>query len=486
MSGTGGPWHRAYVDRVLRPDQGYAASHLQDAFLDVLTAHVRTIARLPAAEGHGATLAALDAALQDQRTQPPPPFESGVPDLYFALQRRLEAKLGEEALGWLRLGLSRNDLDMTVYKVAARGRLLHLARRLGELQDALLTQAEAHVETVVIARTHHQPAQPSTLAHLLAAVAAGVARDQRRLLGVLERLDACPLGACALSGTSHPLDRAWSAAALGFTEPVQNAYDAVAASDWQLDLAALAQTLAVHRSRSVQLLMPWAESGALRLPDGLAQGSSIMPQKRNPVGLEHARTRLSRAAGAAQQLAFLSHNVPLADLNDGGTDAQEPLHDALEGLDAGLELLTAVVRESTWDTGLLAHEAAASDTTATELADELVRVAGLPFPLAHRRVAELVRRLAAEGRPLQRATPADLEAIGGPALDPETLAAALSPRAFVERRRGVGGPAPAVVQADLARMRREQAEYHDVVATATSKVEGALRRLRGPGKDVQR
>jgi argininosuccinate lyase len=485
VSGTGGPWHRAYVERVLRPDQGYAAAHLLDAFLDVLVAHVRTVARLPAAEGHEETLLALDVALQNERARAAPLFEAGVPDLYFAIQRRLEDALGEEALGWLRLGLSRNDLDMTVYKVAARARLLALAHRLGALQDALLSQAEAHVETVVIARTHHQPAQPSTLAHLLAAVAAGVARDQRRLLGVLERLDACPLGACALSGSSHPLDRASSAAALGFAGPVENAYDAVAASDWQLDVAALTQTLAVHRSRTVQVLMPWAEAGALRLPDGLAQGSSIMPQKRNPVALEHARARLSRAAGASQQLVFLSHNVPLADLNDGGTDAQEPLHAALEALDAGLDLLTAVVRESAWDTGLLAAEAAASDTTATELADELVRAGGLPFPLAHRRASELVRRLAAEGRPLQRATPADLAAVGGPALDPETLAAALSPRAFVERRSGVGGPAPAVVEAHLARLRREQAEYHDDVATATSRVEGALRRLRTPGKDVQ-
>ena len=216
MSATGGPWHRSYVERVLRPDQGYAADRLLASFVDVLIAHVRTVARLPAAEGHGPTLAALDAALQAQRTRVPPPYETDVPDLYFALQRRLEAELGEEALGWLRLGLSRNDLDMTVYKVAARARLLDLARRLGELQDALLTQAEAHVETIVIARTHHQPAQPSTLAHLLAAVAAGVARDHDRLLGVLDRGDACPLGACALSGTSHPLDRAWSAAALGF------------------------------------------------------------------------------------------------------------------------------------------------------------------------------------------------------------------------------------------------------------------------------
>jgi len=478
------PWHRAYVEQVLAPDQRYAGRHLLATFLDVCTAHLRTVARLPVAHEHRAQIAAVEAAIQRQRALPPPEPEPGVPDLYFALQKRIEAEVGEGALAWLRLGLSRNDLDMTAYMLAARIRLLAVAERWADLQEALLDQAEAHLETIVIARTHHQPAQPSTLAHLLAAAASVVARDHDRLLDVLRRSDRCPLGAAALTGSSHPLDRAWSAAALGFSGPVLNTYDAVASADWQMDVAALVQTAAVGLSRQVHDLLRAAEDGWLIVPDGLVQGSSIMPQKRNPVALEHARTRFSKAAGMTQQLAFASHNVPFADLNDTGTDAQEPLHGMLDALDAGLDLLVAVLRDARWDAGVLAAAADATDTTATELADELVRTAGLPFPEAHHVAASLVRRMADQRRPLQQATPDDLTAVGGPELPADALRTALSPTAFVRRRDGIGGPAPGAVREHLTRLRSGLAEYHVAVATTAARIDGALRALRTAGKDV--
>jgi len=482
---SGGPWHAAYVDHVLAPDQRYAAAELHATFLDALTAHLRTVARLPAAAGCQAAIDRLDAALRRQRTEPPPQPERGVPDLYFGLQRRLAAEVGEDALAWLRLGLSRNDLDMTVYKMAARERLLGLARRLAALQGALLDHADAHLETVVVARTHHQPAQPSTLAHLLAAAAAMVARDHERLLGVLGRLDRCPLGAAALAGSSHPLDRAWSAAALGFTAPVANTYDAVASSDWALDVAGLGQTIGVGLGRLIHELVQAAEEGWLRLDDDLVQGSSIMPQKRNPIVLEHARTRCSRAAGAAQQVAFLSHNIPFTDVNDVGTDAQEAVHQVVAHLVAGVDLLVAALRGATWDGARLAALAAATDTTATELADELVRTGGLPFTAAHRIAASLVQRMAAQGRTLQQATPADLVAAGGPALGTAALAEALAPAAFVARRSGLGGPAKAAVVVHLTALRAGWAEYHRAVDTTTARIDGALRILRSPREDVK-
>ncbi len=487
-------WHRAYVERVLAPDHGFAAQHLYDAFLDALTAHVRTVARLPLAGAEAPRLAALETALARQRALPPPPPEAGVPDLYFGLQKRLLADLAaandgdsdaaERTLAWLRLGLSRNDLDMTVYVLAARDALLRVARRACDLRAALLDLAEAHVDTVIIATTHHQPAQPTTFGHYLAAVAAMVGRDHERLLGALRRLDRCPLGAAALAGTSHPLDRSFTAAALGFAEPVANTYDAVAASDWQLDVAGLGQTLGVGLSRLVHDLVAAAADGWLRLDDDLVQGSSIMPQKRNPVTLEHARTRFSRAAGGAQALAFSSHNVPFGDINDIGPDVQEALHLVLDALDGGLDLLVACLLGAHVDTDRLAARAAATDTTATELADELVRTGGLAFTAAHRITAALVHRLAHEGRPLQQATPEDLVACGGPPLGADVLAEALSPAAFVARRDGLGGPAAAAVRVHLARSRTELAEYHRAVDTMTARIDAAHRDLRAPGKDT--
>jgi argininosuccinate lyase len=488
VSDAPGRWHPAYVERVLAPDHRYAARHFRDDFLDALTAHLRCVAELPVAgtPDARAAIAALEAEIAAERDRPAPEPAPGVPDLYFALQGRFAAAAGDDALAWLRLGLSRNDLDMTVYVLAARRRLLGIARALARVQTALLHHADAHLHTIVIARTHHQPAQPSTLAHLLAAAAAVIDRDLQRLEGALARLDRCPLGAAALAGSSHPLDRAASARALGFTAPVANTYDAVASGDWQTEIAALTQTTAVGLSRLIALLIGAAEDGWLRLTDDLTQGSSIMPQKRNPVVLEHARTRASRAAGAAQQLAFLAHNVPFGDLNDTGTDAQEPLHGALDALEASLDLLHAALAGAIWVGAVLAERAAATDTTATELADELVRSGGLPFPRAHALAAALLARLQRSGRALAQATPADLEAVGGPAWDEATLASASSPEAFVTRRSGLGGPAPDAVAAHLRDLRAGLDEYHRAVDARTNRIDLALRTLRAPRKDVPR
>jgi argininosuccinate lyase len=496
-------WHPAYVGRVLTPDHAYAATHLYPAFLDALTAHVRTVARLDAARPHAAAIAALDAALHRQRALAPPPPEPGVPDLYFALQKRLIAALATseasvrpatgteeaadaaaETLAWLRLGLSRNDLDMTVYVLAARDGLLRVARRSLELQAVLLQLAAAHVETVLIATTHHQPAQPTTLGHYLAAAAAVAGRDLDRVLGALRRIDRCPLGAAALAGSSHPLDRDFTARALGFAEPVANTYDAVAAADWQLDVAALGQTLGVNLSRLVHDLVAAASDGWLRLPDDLVQGSSIMPQKRNPVTLEHARTRCSRAAGAAQAIVFSGHNVHFGDVNDIGPDVQEAIHTVIDALEGALDLLIACLRGASIDREALAARALATDTTATELADELVRSRGVAFPAAHRTAAALVQHVVRRGLHLQQATPDDLAACGGPPMANDALAEALSPAAFVARRAGVGGPAPDAVRSQIGRSAAELARYHQRVDAMTARIDAAHRDLRAPGKDT--
>ncbi len=478
-------WNRSYVDHVLTPDQRFAAAHLYQDFIDALTAHVRTVARLPAARGSAAELEELEAALQRRRDEPPPEPAPNVPDLYFALQQRIKAETGEQVLAWMRLGLSRNDLDMTVYMLAVRGKLLAVARRLLDLRSLLLDIAERHTRTVIIAHTHHQPAQPITLAHYLAAAASVLGRDHARLDGVLERMDRCPLGAAALAGSSHPLDRHFSALALGFSRPTANTYEAVAAADWQLDVASLGQTLGVGLSRLLHDLLAGATQGWLRLADDMVQGSSIMPQKRNPVPLEHARTRFSRAAGAAQQLAFGSHNIPFSDLNDVGTDAQEALFTVLSALDAGIDLLATSLRGATIDVDYLRRQAAASDTTATELADELVRTAGFGFPEAHQVVATLVGQMAEQGRLLQEATPDDLRGAGGPEMGPAALAEALSVTAFVARRNGYGGPAPEAVAVHLTGLREELVEDDRVVQMLSTRIDTALSGLRAPRKDVE-
>jgi argininosuccinate lyase len=473
-------WHPSYRERVLEPDYGFASRYLKDHFLDALTAHVRTVAALPLASGCDATFARLAAALADVRARPAPPYDPAVPDLYYAIQHAIVGSAGESALGWLRLGLSRNDLDMTVYRLRAREITLATLRHLLAVEEGLLAQAELHVERVVVAYTHHQPGQPTTLGHYFAAVASAVERDVERALQALARLDRCPMGAAALAGSSHGLDRAATAAHLGFAGAVESTYDAVASSDWQVDVANVAVSVAITMSRLLCDLIAWSSQGLLHVADGLTQGSSIMPQKRNPVALEHARTRFSRAIGAAQMVVLSSHNIPFGDLNDFGPDVQGALQTLHLQLSGGLALVCACLEGSTFDVAAIAASLERTDTTATELADELVRITGRPFQDAHRWVAALVARLARAGRPLREARPADLVAVGGPEISPDALRDALSPHAFVARRTGLGGPAPVAVRAHLATLRERSATYHGAVEDVTARIARAQANLRAP------
>lgn len=437
-------FHEVYRDNVLRPDYRFAVQHLSEHFLDAMTAHVRTVKRLddPAVQAHQEDITRLEAALNSLRSETLPDYQAEVPDLYFAFNRSLEQKLGQEVVSFLRLGLSRNDLDMTVYKMRARDLLLTLIGRVCRLRTALLKQAKEHVETILIAQTHHQPGQPTTVAHYLSAIDNALSRDVDRLFAAYSRLNTCPLGAAALAGSSHALDRHFTAWQLGFDAPVSNTYDAVASSDWQVEFVAGAQSIALTLSRFVSDLLNWAATGLYKLSDTLVQGSSIMPQKRNPVALEHARTRFSRTLGSAQMVLYSSHNIPYADLNDFGPDIQGALVSLFIQLDGGLALLNACLEEGGFDRTKLAAQARCTDTTATELADELTRSYGFSFQAAHRLAGALVTKLCQEGRTLQEAESADLVALGGPDLAAEVLREALDPAAFVRRRKGFGGPAP--------------------------------------------
>jgi argininosuccinate lyase len=450
-------WHQAYRDHVLMPDYRFASQHLAGYFLDAMTAHARTVAMLedPLVRSNRAAVERLDEGLLRLRTVALPAYSPEVPDLYFAFNRALEADVGPAAVSFLRIGLSRNDLDMTVYKMRTRELLTVILDHLLRLRNALLDQAEAHLDTVFVAQTHHQPGQPTTVAHYLGAVGQALGRESQRLLQAYRRLNTCPLGAAALAGSSFNLDRPHTARLLAFDSAVTSTYDAVAASDWQVDFATSLQSLSLTLSRFVCDLLAWASQGIYTLPDTLVQGSSIMPQKRNPVSLEHARTRFSRTLGSAQMVLFSSHNIPFTDLNDFGPDIQGALVTMFLQCDGGLELLTACTEEGAFEREPLAEAVSATDTTATELADELTRNHGLSFQEAHLLTARLVATLGRQGRRLVFATPADLVALGGPLLDEDSLRASLDPHAFVSRRRGLGGPSPQASAALLASSRHD-------------------------------
>ena len=449
-------WHPVYLSAVLEPDYAYARARLLPQFLDALTAHA--LGRLRVGTLHAQDAVAGIRALQAFQ---PPPYDAGMEDLFFLLDRELAAASPLGA-GAMRTALSRNDLDMTVYRLSARESLLRAMQELSELRRALLTLAAAEMHTLMVAYSHHQPAQPTTLGHYLAAVENGLSRDSARLHAAMGRLNVSPLGAVALSGSSHPLDRDYTAELLAMGSPIENTYDAVSTGDWQLELAGTVSTCAVTLSRMLYDLLNWAAQGLLSLADGLVQGSSVMPQKRNPVALEHARTRFSKVLGYAQAVMYSNHNTPFGDINDPGTDVQEPLHLLWQDFSQGVRLLTASLENLRIERDLWRTQAEHSDVTLTELADTLARQTG-DFRAAHEHAQKLLAKLRREGRELRSATDADLEELGIE-VPAGTVQDALNPQTFVQRRTTYGGPAPAPMQAYLtqgaARLDTDTAAEH--------------------------
>ena len=320
---------------------------------------------------------------------------------------------------------------MTVYKMRARDLLLTLIQHVCRLRAALLTQAKQHLETVLIAQTHHQPGQPTTVAHYLAAIDNALARDLERLFAAYGRLNTCPLGAAALAGSSHALDRHFTAQQLGFDAPVSNTYDAVASSDWQVEFVAGAQSVALTLSRFVSDLLAWATTGLYTLSDSLVQGSSIMPQKTesgglrartNPV-LTNSRQRADGAVLLAQH--SLRRLERLRAGHPGGVG--QFVHPARRRFGAADGLVSRKVVSTPPSSK---PKPAAPTPPPPELADDLTRGYSLSFQEAHRLAGALVTKLCQEGRTLQEADSADLVALGGPSLTAEVLRDALDPERF--------------------------------------------------------
>ncbi|AIZ45328.1 argininosuccinate lyase [Deinococcus radiopugnans] len=439
-------WHDTYLKVVLQPDYDYASEHLLPHLFDALSAHALML------DGCGVAHAGEAARLlRELRRQPFPAYDPGVEDVFFTLDRALAGR-NADAAGALRTALSRNDLDMTLYRLSARLRLMRAMERVLRLRRTLLDLAEREIDTVIVAYTHHQPAQPTTLAHYLTAVENVLARDTARMVGAMTHLNLSPMGAVALGGTSFPIDRTRTAELLAFDRPIENTYDAVSASDWQVEIASVITVVSTTLSRVLYDLLFWASRGLLSLEDGLVQGSSVMPQKRNPVALEHARTKFSKAIGVTQSVIISSHNVPFGDINDPGPDMQPPLTSMWHDFRDGLELLIASLTNPTLNREEWLREAQQGESVVTELADVIARNTGCGFRDAHAHVGALLDHLHHQGRAVSTLMAADLAAVGLHLPEAE-VQSALNPAEFIARRTTFGGPAPSVMAGEIAAAR---------------------------------
>ena len=375
-------------------------------------------------------------------------YDGTYEDLFFYIERLIDKACGEDVAGRLHTARSRNDLAMTMYRMHQRASIARLAGATLDLRDALLALAARHTETIYGAHTHTQPAQPTTIAHYLLAIIEQLERDNARLGAAFESTNVNPLGACAITGTGFPIDRRRTSELLGFTGPTGNTYGSIATVDYLLESVSATSVLIVGLGRVIQDLLLWCtmEFGYLRLSDGFVQGSSIMPQKRNPVALEHARAIGSKAVGQAQAIVTTVHNTPFGDIVDTEDDLQPLVASMFRDATRMVTLVAAAMRLADFDTARLASRAAEGGTTLTELADTLVRDHGLPFRSAHAIAALLLKARTEDPQaPLSATLSKASAAILGKALEysEADLERILSPRHFVQIRTTHGGPAPA-------------------------------------------
>jgi len=405
-------------------------------------------------------------------------YDGTYEDLFFFIERLVKNTAGEDVAGRLHTARSRNDIDMTMYRIRQREFIAAVATGVLELRAALTDLAERHRDTVYGAHTHTQPAQPSTMAHYLLAVIEQLERDTTRLAAAYESTNRNPLGACAITGTGFPIDRQRTSELLGFAGPTCNTYGSIATVDYLLESVSATNVLLIGLGRVIQDLLLWCtmEFGYLRLSEGFVQGSSIMPQKRNPVALEHARAIASKAVGQAQAIGTAVHNTPFGDIVDTEDDLQPLVASMFRDATRAVTLVAAAMRGADFNVPRLAELAGVGGTTLTELADTLVRDHGLPFSSAHG-IAQLLLKARIEDprASLAAALSKASKALLGRTLDytEEQLEKVMSPRHFIEVRTTYGGPAPSetaralsVSRQSLARDKAEWQQRREYMAAA--------------------
>jgi len=376
-------------------------------------------------------------------------------DIHMATESRLADLIGPVA-GRLHTARSRNDQVATDFKLWVRDAIDRVELGLAALQVALVTRAEEHTDSVMPGFTHLQSAQPVTLGHHLMAYYEMIVRDRSRFAAARARGNTSPLGAAALAGTSFPIDRHATATALGFDAPTNNSLDSVSDRDFALDYLMAAAQCALHLSRLAEEMVIWASQpfGFVALPDAWSTGSSIMPQKRNPDAAELVRSHSGRIMGCLTGLMVSMKGLPLAYSKDMQND-KPPVFEAHDLLALSIAAMTGMIEAVTFRTERMRALAESGFSTATDLADWLVRAAGLPFREAHHVTGRLVKLAEEQGIQLAELKLAEMQSID--VRISADVFEVLSVDASVASRSSHGGTAPSEV---MKRINEAKAELN--------------------------
>jgi len=380
------------------------------------------------------------------------PEDWALEDIHMTVESRLAELIGPAA-GRLHTARSRNDQVATDFRLWVRDAIDQADAGLEALQHALVARAGEHADSIMPGFTHLQTAQPVTLGHHLMAYYEMAARDRSRFADARARLNQCPLGSAALAGTGFPIDREMTAQALDFDAPTANSLDAVSDRDFAIEYLTAAAQCSLHLSRLAEEFVIWASQpfGFVRLPDALGTGSSIMPQKKNPDAAELVRGHAGRIVGCVVALMVTMKGLPLAYSKD-MQDDKPPVFEAAGLLGLSIAAMTGMVGGAEFRTDRMRQAAELGYATATDLADWLVREAGVPFREAHHITGAAVKLAEGKGVALDALSLAELQAID--ARIGEGVFAALSVEASVAARRSLGGTAPAQVRKRIAEARQ--------------------------------
>jgi len=412
-------------------------------------AHCRMlVARQIITAGDGAAILGGLDTIEGEITGGSFPFRDQYEDIHMNVEARLAELIGEPS-GRLHTARSRNDQVATDFRLWVRDACDRTVHQLQALQRALLVRAEQHAGDLMPGFTHLQTAQPVTFGHHLMAYVEMAGRDASRFADARARMNENPLGAAALAGSPFPIDRHATAAELGFDRPMANSLDAVSDRDFALETLAAASICAGHLSRLAEEIVVWMTPmfGFVTLPDDLTTGSSIMPQKRNPDAAELVRAKTGRVIGAFVALSSVMKGLPLAYSKDMQED-KPPVFEAMDALDLALTAMTAMVGALRPNTDRMREAAGAGYSTATDLADWLVRELNLPFRKAHHVTGAAVKRAEALGVDLAQLPLQELQS-----LEPgvtEAVYKVLTPEASCASRQSFGGTAPEQVRMRIA------------------------------------
>ena len=437
------PFSKVYLARVLDPSYRNWRANFLDASMLVHRAHLCMLSECGIVHADIATL--IKSGIEEiGRFESPEhlPETDRIEDLYFLYEKTLGERIGHENAAWLHTARSRNDMDGTIFRMVLKNALLHLAKHLESVCGLALERCRKGQDELTILYTHGQPANPSTTAHFVSSILLELLEDTKALLSAIDTVDESLMGACAITGTGFPIDRERVADLLGFSHPLTNTYQAISSSRWlQVPAQALAVVMTdIGRFAADLLHKASCEVGLYDFPDDLVQVSSIMPQKRNPVIIEHLRIQAGEVANQCLGASAMYRNVPFQDVNENADAPVCAFLSAVNDSHSVLDLFAETISKMRANDGKAREIAERFGVTTTELADTMVREFSLGFREAHGIASAFAR--SGGGLNVLRETFKETASRDLPWTDADILEI-LSPERFISVRITAGGPSNA-------------------------------------------